>query len=106
MVENHLELQAEILTLIDKKVTTQKNLNMGRLPSEAEIKKMVFGLPKDKAPGIDGVTEALIKGWEFMKPTCVVMVHAYWRDGILSTKVAAGVIKLIPKNNEITNLSN
>lgn len=106
-VGEHRALQEEALALITEKVSPEENKNIASLPSKAEIEKMVFDLPHNKVPGIDGVTaEMLPKGWDYMKAACIVMIQAYWRDGRLTTRASAGVIKLIPKNQETLELMN
>lgn len=76
-------------------------------PTKEEVERLVMSLPKDKSSGIDGVTiEMLLHFWPIMKPVCTKLIKAFWRDGTLTTKVVAGVIKLIPKNHEIVLLLN
>lgn len=61
----------------------------------------------EKSPGLDGVTVEMIqKGWEYMKNGCCEMVRGFWGDGKMTSRVAAGVIKLIPKNRDTQELSN
>lgn len=106
VTNNYLDRQ-NVLKLIQKTITEEYNESMLELPSEDEIKRMVRDLPKEKSPGIDGVTaEVLQQFWPVMKPVCIALVHAYWIDGRLTSKASAGVIKLIPKNMEILLLLN
>lgn len=67
-------------------------------PSESGIEEVLFSLPANKAPGVDGVSaEALRKTWPTVKPFYVAMVQAYWKDGILAEPVLEGLIRLISK---------
>lgn len=76
-------------------------------PIEDEIKCLVKAPPKDKLSGIDKViVKVLNKFWDVMKPACVAMVHAYWRDGTLTSRAIARVIKLVPKNLKAIRLLN
>lgn len=96
-----------MLELVKKTITEEENEVMLVLPTEDEIERMVKDLPKDKLPGIDGVTmEVLHRFWHVMKPTCIALVHAFWVDGKLTSRAFARVIKLIPKNMEILLLLN
>ncbi|KAL3696088.1 hypothetical protein R1sor_010164 [Riccia sorocarpa] len=64
----------EALQLIDKKLTVEQNTKLGASPSEECIEEIRRSVPKDKAPGIDGVTaEVLVAGWSFMKNDCIAM---------------------------------
>lgn len=95
------------LSLITKKVNEQDNQIMARRVTAEEVRSVVFEMLKDKSPGIDGVTiEVLIKCWDFMGDSCFEMVSAFWNDGILTSKALAGVLKLIPTNQETLDLAN
>lgn len=74
-----------MLALIPKTMTDEDNKEMIELPTELEIETMVRHLPRDKSPGIDGITlEILQLFWPVMKDACVKLIHTYWRDGKLS----------------------
>lgn len=57
--------RAEVLSLVCNKVTNAQNSALIRDPSEEEI---VQNFPKEKSPGLDGVTaEVLQNCWDWMK---------------------------------------
>lgn len=101
MTENH-EVKHSVLAVIQRSITNEGNESMLELPTNNEIEQMVKDLPKGKSLGTDGViAEVLQKFWPIMKPACVALVHAYWNNWKLTSRVAVGIIKLIPKNLEV-----
>lgn len=46
----------EALRFVTEKVTTQCNENLTRMSSDEEIKKVMFAINPEKAPGPDGMT--------------------------------------------------
>lgn len=53
---NNSRERSEAMQLISKKVMEAKNYRMERAITMEEVKNMVFAMPKDKSPGIDGMT--------------------------------------------------
>lgn len=97
----------EVLRLITTKISHADNLVMIEPPTDREIERIVQDLKKEKSPGIDGVTaEMLQKFWPCMRTACFELVRAFWHDVVLTTRVLAGIIKLIPKNQQIIFLLN
>ncbi|KAL3689374.1 hypothetical protein R1sor_015683 [Riccia sorocarpa] len=96
-----------ILQLIDKKFSSEQNEKIREIPSTELIEDIVKALPAEKSPGIDGViSEILILGWHFMKDDCCRMVRRVWHTRKLLQRDNRGVIKLLPKNDEIFWLQN
>lgn len=102
-----MELCQEALALITEHLSEADNMLLEFLPEDEEIEKVVFSFPLEKSPGLDGVTiEIMIrKGWEYMNQSCAMMVRAFWGDGLMTSRAAARVIKLIPKNSETQKLT-
>ncbi|KAL3677089.1 hypothetical protein R1sor_027037 [Riccia sorocarpa] len=50
------EERAEVLDLIDRGVSAQDNEALEKMPDDKEITEMVESLPREKAPGEDGLT--------------------------------------------------
>lgn len=97
----------QALRLIHSRIRDEDNTLMERTPTIEEVLKVINEMPKEKSPGIDGVTiEVLVKCWSFMGTACFDMVTAFWKDGTMTTKALARVIKLVPKSNETMELSN
>lgn len=101
-VEGRIEERERALNLITKKISVEDNSMMIAESTKDEVEKLVMVLSKEKSPGLDGVTaEILVKFWHVMKRACVEMIKDFWRNGRLTTRVFAEVIKLIPKNHEV-----
>ncbi|KAL3678987.1 hypothetical protein R1sor_021943 [Riccia sorocarpa] len=58
----HRTQRAEVLRLISKKVSPSQNERLVRRPIPEEIKELVWGLAKEKAPGHDGLTAEVLRG--------------------------------------------
>ncbi|KAL3689419.1 hypothetical protein R1sor_015728 [Riccia sorocarpa] len=100
-------LRGEILALIDRTVSQDQNRELIARPSEEEVDKLVEDLPRDKAPGLDGVTNNMIQDcWTFIRTDCQNLLWCFWRTGELMEKSSQGAIKLLPKNDEKWNLKN
>lgn len=96
-----------VLWLTTKNILEEDYLTMMEVPSDNEIDKIVANLPWEKSPGIDGViAEILQKFWPVMRPTCIAMIRAFWADRTLTTRAAIGVLKLVPKSEEVILLLN
>lgn len=79
-------------------LTEAERSMLAALPTEKEIEEVLFSLPANKAPGVDGVSaEAMRKTWPHMKKFYVSMVHKFWEEGVLAETVTEGMIRLIPK---------
>ncbi|KAL3690932.1 hypothetical protein R1sor_004583 [Riccia sorocarpa] len=97
----------QILRLVDRGFTEEQNRRLEAEPDKELITEIVRDLPKEKSPGLDGVTaEILVLGWEFMQQDCFWMVGEVWRRKSLWGKDRKGVIKLIPKNKRKHLLQN
>ncbi|KAL3689287.1 hypothetical protein R1sor_015596 [Riccia sorocarpa] len=95
------------LELIDRRLTAEQKSSLDEEPSEELIEEVVRSLPKDKSPGCDGViAEVLLAGWEFMCQDCYKMVRQVWRLGRILRRDNRGVIKLIPKAEDLELLKN
>ncbi|KAL3694924.1 hypothetical protein R1sor_008575 [Riccia sorocarpa] len=102
-----LHLRKEVLRLVDKKVPDEQNRLLRESPTEREIDELVEELPRDKAPGLDGVTNNMVQDcWDLIKSDCYNMLKHFWVTGELLHKNSQGVIKLLPKNEEKWFLKN
>ncbi|KAL3695864.1 hypothetical protein R1sor_009940 [Riccia sorocarpa] len=95
-------MREELLQLTDKKMSVAQNQALEETPSTELIEELVKSLPKEKAPGFDGVVaEVVVDGWEFMGPDCIEMITWFWKKRKLLAKDNRGVIKLIPKEGDL-----
>lgn len=106
-VQMAAESRNSTLELVTDSVTEDENTILLSMPSLEEVEEIVKNLPANKSPGLDGVTAELLQhGWEYMGDGYLSLIQAFWRDGIMSEKSTTGVIKLIPKSNQRTELTN
>ncbi|KAL3692128.1 hypothetical protein R1sor_005779 [Riccia sorocarpa] len=69
----------EMLQLIDRRLTREQNSCLRELPDDSLIEELIFAMPKEKAPGLDGViVEIVVVGWDFMKTDCCRMIRKVW----------------------------
>ncbi|KAL3688357.1 hypothetical protein R1sor_014666 [Riccia sorocarpa] len=102
-----VERRGAILQMIDKRFSEEQNRHLEENPTDEFIEEIVRSLPRDKAPRFDGVTiEVLVAGWDFMRLDCLAMVRRVWRSSRLLSKDNRGIIKLIPKADELFLLKN
>ncbi|CAM6129539.1 unnamed protein product [Calypogeia fissa] len=106
-IEANNEERQEVLALIHTQVTLEENILLEAEPTEEEITAVVHNFPKEKSPSLDGITaEVLIACWQWMKQDCIDMIHAFWKDGLLTSQASTSVIKLIPKGGDRHFLKN
>ncbi|KAL3681068.1 hypothetical protein R1sor_024024 [Riccia sorocarpa] len=95
----------QALQLLKRKVTGEQNGKLAQVPNMEELERTVKLLPRDKAPGLDGVTSEVIQEhWELIKEDCKEMIECFWSDGKLTDRTKKGAIKLIPKSEDKARL--
>jgi predicted glutamine amidotransferase len=63
-----------------------------------EVKKTVFSMKEDSAPGPDGFGVVFYKeGWEFIKKELMPMINDFYLGNLDINRLNYGVITLIPK---------
>lgn len=71
---------------------------VGRVPEEVEIRRVVFSMGSFKAPGIDGFPPIFYKNnWESVGPTLVSFVKGVFRGEMSLEEANRALISLIPK---------
>ncbi|XP_074315218.1 uncharacterized protein LOC141651402 [Silene latifolia] len=67
-----------------KQISVDEWDNMFLIPSEDEIKHILFVIPDEKSPGPDGYTSCFFKkGWEIVKGDLVIVVKDFFQNGQL-----------------------
>ncbi|OAE26489.1 hypothetical protein AXG93_815s1520 [Marchantia polymorpha subsp. ruderalis] len=95
----------EIMCMVEDNLLEAERAMLAAPPTEKEIEDVLFSLPINKAPGVDGISaEAMRKTWPYMKKFYVNMVHRFWEEGVLAETVTEGMIRLIPKTVNKTEL--
>ncbi|GJW57182.1 putative RNA-directed DNA polymerase, eukaryota, reverse transcriptase zinc-binding domain protein, partial [Tanacetum coccineum] len=90
------ELDSE--DLFHKKVSDLANENMTKPITNEEIKRAMFGIGDDKAPGPGGFTSAFFKkGWDVVGQDICKVVRDFFNNGKLLKEVNHTFLALIPK---------
>lgn len=106
-VEIHAEECQVVLNLITRTLSKVEREALDKVLDLAEIEDVVEHLPRNKSLGLDGLTTAvLLKCWDWLKDECLEVIQMFWRDGILTSNMIKGVIRLIPKSGELSFLKN
>lgn len=88
----------EVIECIPTTITDAQNDELLKPIEEEEVKRALFQMNPDKAPGPDGMTPAFFqKYWKIVGKDIVVMVRKFFADGMLSNSLNSTNIVLIPK---------
>lgn len=72
-----------------------------------ELSASLKTLPKEKSPGLDGLTNEFFKAtWDEVGPNLVEVANEARRRGFLSSGLNTALIVLIPKKGDLLNLEN
>ncbi|XP_065629740.1 uncharacterized protein LOC136067578 [Quercus suber] len=92
--------------LIQPRVSYQENLELCKVPSRDEIKKVVFGMKALKAPGPDGFPALFYKHyWDIVGDQLVFAVQSFFLKGWLLKDFNKTFISLIPKKKGAHNFN-
>lgn len=87
-----------ILSGIPQVITGQMNNKLTRPVSEMEVKKAVFSLHPNKAPGPDGMTPSFFQNfWDVVKKDLIDTISSFFHSGHLLKAINETIITLIPK---------
>ena len=79
-------------------VTTEENIVLTAMPSFDEIKKAVFDMNKDGAPGPDGFGVHFFQHfWDIVAADVVSSVQEFFCTGVIIPNLNSNVLVLIPK---------
>ncbi|CAM6086928.1 unnamed protein product [Calypogeia fissa] len=77
-VDNNTVARREVLDLVSRFLTDEENARLIRVPDKDEIQTIVDNLPKDKSPGLDGVTVELLRAcWGIVGDLLVQVVTSF-----------------------------
>ncbi|CAM6099469.1 unnamed protein product [Calypogeia fissa] len=87
-VDRNYGLRQQVLKMITLRLNDEQNSELVKLPKEEEIWAVVDNLPKNKAPGLDGVTAEVLRAcWGMVHTTFVQSIHKFWIDACLPARV-------------------
>jgi len=106
-VPNTIEAQEECWSSTLTRVSAEMNDELVRDLTLKEILDAITTMPKDKAPGSDGIpTEFFQELAENIAPTLLKAFTAMLKLGETSMTINKGLITLIPKSGDHTRLGN
>ncbi|KAL3690413.1 hypothetical protein R1sor_016722 [Riccia sorocarpa] len=107
ITEGERQERRRVLSLVDRHVDAEENRKLITTPERKEVESIVRSLPRDKAPGEDGVTaEILQQSWEWVGTPCISFLTAVWIGENLGQTNRTAIVKLIPKNADKLQLKN
>ena len=79
-------------------ISPTTNAALTSLPSVDEIKKALFAIHPDKAPGPDGFSACFFQSnWTAVGATIVTEIQSFFRSGIMPDSIKTTHTRLIPK---------
>lgn len=85
---------------------SQLSTLLSSIPTEDDITKTVFSMPKNKAPGPDGFpAEFFWEAWPIVRDSTIAAVREFFLTGHLLKKFNATAITLIPKERGADRLT-
>ncbi|KAL3700453.1 hypothetical protein R1sor_018475 [Riccia sorocarpa] len=86
-----VQLRKEVRKFVDRTFSGEQNQLLIVRPIEQEVDQLVEELPKDKTPGLDGITNNMIQDcWSFIRNDCQEMMQSFWVIGELMQKDSQG----------------
>lgn len=87
-----------VQSALEGKITETQNEMLTEIPSSEEIRKAMFSIHPDKAPGPDGFSACFFQSnWDITGPAMTLEIQAFFRRGSLPQSINSTHIRLIPK---------
>lgn len=65
-----------------RKINEDEIFFLEEIPNQLELDEIIASFPKDKSPGLDGMTFEVIQGcWEFIGPDFRKFTQEFWAIG-------------------------
>lgn len=94
------------LSEIPVSITEQMNNRLTALATEEEVRRALFMMHPEKAPGPDGMTALFFQhAWHIIKGDVLEFVNTFLRTGKLDTRLNMTNICLIPKTERPTRMT-
>lgn len=105
--ETSLRAREGVLHYLLTAVTDMQNLDLGGVVTLQEAEEAIEKLPLRKTPGIDGMPTEFLKEWKAeLAPDFHAAIQETFSTGELTESLNAGLITLIPKGGDPTQISN
>ena len=89
----------------NSRLSQADNIELTRAFTEEEVRKVVFDMKDNTAPGPDGFRVTFYKScWESIKTEFMEMVNDFYLGALDIARLNYGVITLIPKVEEANNV--
>ncbi|XP_010495329.1 PREDICTED: uncharacterized protein LOC104772406 [Camelina sativa] len=96
----------EVLLEVKSVITAVDNERLTAPATEAEVRKALFMMHPDKAPGPDGMTALFFqKAWEVVKTDLVSLVNSFFEENAFESGLNQTHICLIPKVTKPTRMA-
>lgn len=91
----------ELESLFDFKISAESNVMLCKIPTQEEIKKVVWDMPPLKAPGPDGFPCKFYKQyWDVVGRDLILFVQDFFITGKFTRSINRTFLVLIPKRSE------
>ena len=96
--EENVNFPSNLENLISPLISDAENSELCRIPTNQEIKEVIFGLNSQKSPGPDGLPALFYKRyWTTVGSDVIDAVKGFFRSGRMLNEVNNSLIVLIPK---------
>lgn len=93
-------------SIFDNRLSVEEALDMVRPITRDEIKRAVFSIDEDRAPGPDGYSSKFFKAsWEVIGEEVTAAISEFFMSGKLLQELNHTLISLIPKKEAPSNVS-
>ena len=91
---------------LSPRISQETNTKLTNVPTEAEIKKALFSIHPDKAPGPDGFSASFFQAnWTAVSPAIVAEIKEFFASGKMPNSINKTHIRLIPKTQNAMKVS-
>lgn len=88
----------DMQSLLDFRCSEEMRSSMVREVSAEEIRKVIFGMARNKSPGPDGYTYEFFKAaWPVVGGDLVMAIRSFFENGFLPKGLNSTILALIPK---------
>lgn len=91
---------------LSHRISDEANASLISIPSAKEIKKALFAIHPDKAPGPDGFSASFFQAnWDAIGPAIVAEVHEFFITGSMPDMINMTHVRLIPKGQNVIKVT-